>query len=57
MITVQPPASVSAGSGFGLTVAVEDSTGNVITTYDANLAITLTRTPVAAGWAVTRQRR
>jgi subtilase family serine protease len=45
VITVQPPASVSAGSGFGLTVAVEDSSGNVITSYNANLAIALGANP------------
>ncbi len=48
VITVQPPASVSAGSGFGLTVAVEDSSGNVITNYDANLAIALSANPGAS---------
>ncbi len=48
VITVQPPASVSAGSGFGLTVAVEDSSGNVIAGYDANLAIALSANPGAS---------
>ena len=28
-VTTQPPASVAAGSGFGLTVTAEDSSGNV----------------------------
>ena len=47
VITVQPPASVAAGSAFGLTVAVEDSSGNVITNYDASVAIALATTPAA----------
>ncbi len=45
VITVQPPASVSAGSGFGLTVDVEDSSGDLITSYDANLVIALSSNP------------
>ena len=31
VVTQQPPASVTAGSPFGLTVEAEDSSGNLIT--------------------------
>ena len=31
VITQQPPASVTAGSGFGLQAAIEDAYGNVET--------------------------
>ncbi len=48
VIAVQPPTSVAAGSGFGLTVAVEDSSGNLITGYDASVAIALASNPGGA---------
>ena len=47
-ITVQPPASVSAGSSFGLTVKVVDSSGNLVTSYDADLAVSLAANPGAS---------
>ncbi len=31
VITQQPPASVTAGSGFGLQASIEDAYGNVVT--------------------------
>ena len=48
VIAVQPPASVAAGSAFGLTVAVEDASGNVVTRYDASVAISLASNPGGA---------
>ncbi len=44
-VTAQPPASVTAGSGFGLTVPVEDSSGNVITNYNGSVTIALATNP------------
>jgi hypothetical protein len=48
VITVGPPASVAAGSAFGLTVAIVDSSGNVVTSYDASVAVSLAANPGAS---------
>jgi Bacterial Ig-like domain (group 3) len=48
VIAVQPPASVTVGSAFSLSVAVEDASGNVITSYIASVAISLANNPGAA---------
>jgi hypothetical protein len=47
-IAVEPPGSVAAGSAFGLTVVVEDSSGSVITSYNAIVAIALASNPGGA---------
>lgn len=39
VVTVQPPATLTAGSAFGLTVAVEDPYGNVVTGDSGNLTV------------------
>jgi streptogramin lyase len=39
VVTTQPPTSVTAGSAFGLTVQAEDSSGNLISSF--NCAVTL----------------
>jgi virginiamycin B lyase len=41
VVTQQPPASVAAGSPFGLTVQAEDSTGNLITTFNGTVTVGL----------------
>ena len=41
VITTQPPASVTAGDGFGLAVAVEDAFGNAEPTYEGNVSVAL----------------
>ncbi len=48
VIAIEPPSSVAAGSPFGLTVTVQDSSGNVMTGYDAVVAISLATNPTAA---------
>ena len=45
VITAQPPATVTAGSGFGLTVTVEDRLGNVVTDYNGSVTIALASNP------------
>src|SRR5262249_14487720 len=40
-IVSQPPASVTAGSGFGLMVAAEDDAGNVDPTYHSAITLAL----------------
>jgi hypothetical protein len=40
-VTSQPPASVMAGVGFGLTVAAEDAFGNVVTNFTGSISLTL----------------
>jgi streptogramin lyase len=40
-VTQQPPASVPAGSPFGLTVTAEDSSGNPITSFNGSVTVAL----------------
>jgi streptogramin lyase len=47
-VTQQPPASVSAGEVFGLTVAAEDSTGNVDPNFAGTLQVALDSNPGGA---------
>ncbi len=48
VVTVQPPSAVTAGSTFGLTVSVEDSYGNLATSYGGPVAIALAGGPPGA---------
>ena len=48
VIAIEPPSSVAAGSPFGLTVTVQDSSGNVMTSYYAVVAISLATNPTGA---------
>ena len=48
MVTQQPPASVTAGSGFGLTVQAEDSSGNLITSFNGTVTVALASNPGGA---------
>jgi streptogramin lyase len=41
VVTQPPPASVAAGSPFGLTVQAQDSSGNVITTFNGTVTVAL----------------
>jgi streptogramin lyase len=45
VITQQPPASLTAGSGFGLTVQAEDSSGNLITSFNGTVTVGLASNP------------
>jgi streptogramin lyase len=45
VVTQQPPASVTAGSGFGLTVQAEDSSGNLITSFNGKVTVALGSNP------------
>jgi uncharacterized delta-60 repeat protein len=45
VITQQPPSSVTAGSGFGLTATIEDAYGNVETGDNANVSVALASGP------------
>jgi streptogramin lyase len=47
-VTAQPPASVTAGSGFGLTVTAENSSGNPITSFDGTVTVALASNPGGA---------
>ena len=47
-MTQQPPASVTAGSGFGLTVQAEDSSGNLITSFNGTVTVALASNPGGA---------
>jgi sugar lactone lactonase YvrE len=48
VITQQPPASVNAGSGFGLTVQAQDSSGNLITSFNGTVTVALAMNPGGA---------
>ena len=48
VVTQQPPASVTAGSGFGLTVQAEDSSGNLITSFNGTVTVALANNPGGA---------
>ena len=41
VITVEPPASVTAGSGFGLGVSIEDGFGNPVTGYSGPVTVSV----------------
>ena len=41
VVTQQPPSSVTAGRGFGLTVQAEDSSGNSITSFNGTVTVGL----------------
>jgi hypothetical protein len=45
VLTATPPATVSAGSGFGLAVAVENSQGQVDASYTAAITLALASNP------------
>ena len=45
VVTAQPPGSVAAGSGFGLTVAAEDSSGTVDSSFDGTVTVALDNNP------------
>ena len=48
VVTTQPPASVTAGSDFGLTVTAEDSSGNVDTSFNGTVTVALANNPGGA---------
>jgi uncharacterized repeat protein (TIGR03803 family)/autotransporter-associated beta strand protein len=41
VVTAQPPTCVVAGTGFGLTVAIEDAAGNVDTSFNGAVSVGL----------------
>ncbi len=45
MVTTQPPSSVTAGTGFGLTAAIEDAYGNVVTSASGTVSVALANNP------------
>jgi hypothetical protein len=48
VVTAQPPVSVTAGAGFGLTVAAEDAFGNIDPSYGGGVTIALPSYPGGA---------
>jgi hypothetical protein len=45
VITQQPPASVTAGGVFGLTVQAEDSSGNLVSSFSGTVTVGLASNP------------
>jgi streptogramin lyase len=48
VVTTQPSASVSAGTGFGLTVEAETSSGSSITSFNGTVTVALASNPGGA---------
>ena len=48
LITSEPPATVTAGAGFGFTVTAEDANGNVATGFSGSETVALAGNPGAA---------
>jgi uncharacterized delta-60 repeat protein len=48
LVTRQPPASVTAGSVFGLTVEAEDSSGNLLSSFNGTMTVALANNPTGA---------
>jgi streptogramin lyase len=48
VVTVQPPSSVTAGSAFGLTVEAEDSSGNLLSSFNGTVTVALATNPGGA---------
>jgi streptogramin lyase len=48
VVTTQPPSTVTAGSGFGLAVTAEDSSGNPITSFNGTVTVALANNPGGA---------
>jgi hypothetical protein len=44
-VTTQPPAAVTAGSGFGLAVSAEDADGKVLTGFSGSVTVALASNP------------
>ncbi len=45
VVTAQPPASVTAGSDFGLTVTAENASGGVDTSFNGTVTVALSNNP------------
>ena len=48
VVTAQPPSSVTAGLGFGLTVATEDQFDNVDTNFGGSVTVAISKNPGGA---------
>ncbi len=44
-VTTQPPSSVIAGATFGLTIAVENANGSLVTSFNGSVTIALANNP------------
>ena len=44
-VTTQPPASVTAGAGFGCTVTAENASGSVLTSFNGSVTVALETNP------------
>ena len=47
-MTQQPPASVTADTPFGLTVDADDSSGNLLSSFDGTVTVALANNPGGA---------
>jgi hypothetical protein len=44
-VTSQPPSTVVAGTGFGLSVSVADASGNLVSSYNGDVSVALVNDP------------
>ena len=51
VITAQPSVHITAGSGFGLGVAVEDAFGNIVTGFSGDVSVSMAAAPAGASLA------
>ena len=49
LVTQQPPASVTAGSSFGVTVQAVDSSGNLVTPFNGSVTAAPLNSPGGTG--------
>ena len=47
-VTQEPPATVTAGTPFGLTVDAEDNSGNLLSSFNGSVTLTLANSPSGA---------
>jgi hypothetical protein len=52
VLTAAPPSSITAGSPFGLDVAIQDADGNLVTNYSGEVSVSLVSNPGGAGAGV-----
>ena len=52
LITTQPPATTTAGIGFGVTVTAEDAQGNIDTNFSGSATVAFANNPGGSAWVV-----
>ena len=53
VMSIEPPSTVAAGAGFTMTATAEDSSGNVVTTYNTSMTASAAGVPLGGTTSVT----